>query len=61
MTKKDYVLIADCIKNVINHAKLDEQQASVLITNFSSVLSRENSKFNSQKFFDYINYFSSEV
>lgn len=57
MTKKDYIKIADCIKNVINHAELNDEQVSLLITNFSSMLKADNSRFDAQRFIDYIAYF----
>lgn len=58
MTKKDYELIANSIKqfrykfNDMTGAEIDQQTVSSLVGWLAHDLDKENSKFNTEKFFN---------
>jgi len=57
MTKKDYIIIARAIKNAWKHTMLYEGytskiEAMSLIGSLSTELSKDNPRFNEQKFID---------
>lgn len=56
MTKKDYIVIADTLKELFSSSKtrFREQQKRIIVQYFTENLILENPRFNSQKFCDYI-------
>ena len=56
MTKKDYIVIANGIKRAFRHAKGIEHNGIIFASDCIIVeLAKENPKFNSIKFWAYIN------
>lgn len=54
MTKKDYLKIADVLKNTMTFAGCSQVIQKDLIQNLCRTFKDDNPKFNKQKFWDYI-------
>jgi len=57
MTKKDYIKIADTIKDISFDLSLgvNTDEKNTIVNNFSFMLKADNSRFDKVKFWDYIN------
>lgn len=57
MTRKDYILIADCIKHyLVTYSAQDEKtyKDSNIVSTFAEILDRNCSNFNRETFVNYI-------
>lgn len=54
MIKKDWILIANVIKDAMEDARTGEQFSPFLIEKFQEALEQDNKKFNRWKFYNTI-------